>query len=277
VRVQGYSARDDAPGSRTHALPEVREGCGDSDERGQRATFALFDHGINTAVKKIRQALGDSAENPKYIQTVARRGYRIMVPIEWVDAGREALSGPLETDQKRLKPSIATGELTGKRVSHYRVLEILGGGGMGIVYKAEDLKLGRMVALKFLPEELDGDLKATERFEIEARAASALDHPNICSIYEFGEHEARPFIVMQSLAGRSLRDLLSDSPLQPPFTVGELFDLAIQIAAGLGAAHNFRLAQVEASGGPVSPVPTQIPGAYHATIAPGIEDTSSAI
>ncbi len=194
-------------------------------------TIVEFDRSINAAILKLRSALRGSSNPAGFIETVARRGYRLLAPVEPFDDQREPVT----------PRSANAATLIGQVVSHYRVLSLLGGGGMGIVYGGEDIRLNRPVALKFLTEELSRRPSLLQRLEHEARTASSLNHPNICTVYDFGEHQHQPFMVMELLEGETLRDLIATlscaDPEKRPPSLAQLLGIAIQIADGLEAAH----------------------------------------
>lgn len=196
-------------------------------------TEVEFDLGIYAAVRRLRSALGDSADQPVYVQTVGRRGYRFIAAVETLS---QEVPAPA-SQETEAPPSPDDSGLIGKKVAHWRVLQVIDGGNMGVVYKAEDLKLGRRVALKFLPEELARDTLALERFKREARTASLFNHSNICTIYSVQEHEGQPFIEMELLEGETLRDRIAAAAPNPAVPLPELLRIGIAIANALEAAH----------------------------------------
>ncbi|MFL6231729.1 MAG: protein kinase domain-containing protein, partial [Thermoanaerobaculia bacterium] len=173
---------------------------------------------LSHAIWELRKAFGDEARNPRYIQTIAKKGYRLLAKVSY------------QADLEPLAP--------GSRIGNYEILESLGGGAMGEVYKALDQRLGRVVALKFLPADLARDPSARRRFLHEAKAVAALDHPNVATLYEVGESEGgRMFLALAFCEGETLQQRLERGPLPLP----EAVSIARQIAQGLAAAHRLHI------------------------------------
>jgi eukaryotic-like serine/threonine-protein kinase len=183
-------------------------------------TIVEFEHSIGAAMNRLRQVLGDSAEEPRFIETLPRRGYRWLAEAELVADGESG--------------SPSTGSLTtGKHLGPYRIESYIGAGGMGEVFRATDVRLHRTVALKLLPASQAVDPVSRQRFLQEARAASALDHPNIVCIHDISSHEGRDFIVMEFVEGTTLSSLIGGEGI--PLTLAA--NIGVQIALALDAAH----------------------------------------
>ena len=174
-------------------------------------TVVEFEHSVNSAIKRLRQALLDTATTPRFVETVPKRGYRFIGVLD-----------PAADEPAGLTP--------GTIISHYRILSECGRGAMGVVYKAEDTNLGRMVALKFLPDELATHPPALERMRREARMIAALNHPGICTMHELGESSGHVFLVMEYLEGETLR-------ARGEFSESELIDIGVQVSKALEVAH----------------------------------------
>src|ERR1044071_1141899 len=188
-------------------------------DRVWREAF-VTDNALTRAVKDIRRAIGDDAGSPRYIETLPKRGYRFVAEV----TSSQPAARPAEVRR--------SAELT--HALNYKIISKLGEGGGGAVYLARDTRLDRAVVLKFISDELVADENARKRFIREARLASALDHPNICTIHEINETSGLHFIVMQYVEGRTLKDVIAGRPLE----IDAAIAIAIQIAEGLAVAHD---------------------------------------
>jgi serine/threonine-protein kinase len=189
--------------------------------------FLDTDSSINGAIRKIRQVLKDDPENPVFVQTVTGKGYRFIASVAEANVALDhpPVRGSSGTKSGAIEPGLV--------ISHYRLEEKIASGGMGDVFQAEDIRLGRRVAIKFLSEKSADAGHALGRFLLEARAASSLNHPNICTIYEVEEHAGRPVIVMELLQGETLRQRISRGSVE----VQQVLEVGIDVASALQAAH----------------------------------------